>query len=141
MTILCDAQVEPHERFYLDRCAPLAYNTSIVSTCELPMRFIETSVFTRRILELLSDDEYRELQQFLLDFPNAGKLIPGSGGLRKLRWNVAGMGKRGGMRVIYHWAVQQDTILFLFAFRKNERDDLTPEQIRILRQIVEEEYP
>lgn len=105
------------------------------------MRFIETSVFTRRILELLSDDEYRELQQFLLDFPNAGKLIPGSGGLRKLRWNIAGMGKRGGMRVIYYWAVRQDTILFLFAFRKNERDDLTPEQIRILRQIVEEEYP
>ncbi|HAD07583.1 MAG TPA: hypothetical protein DCE76_10550 [Anaerolineaceae bacterium] len=105
------------------------------------MHFIETSVFTRRIVELLSDDEYRELQAYLFNFPDAGKLIPGSGGLRKLRWSIAGTGRRGGVRVIYYWVVQQDIILFLFAFRKNERADLTPEQIRALRQVVEKEYP
>ncbi len=104
------------------------------------MYFIETTVFTRRIVELLSDEEYRKLQLYLATRPEAGRIIPGSGGLRKLRWGIGQTGKRGGVRVIYYWVVQQDTVLFLFAFRKNERSDLTPEQIRMLRQIVEEEY-
>ncbi|WP_299030275.1 hypothetical protein [uncultured Thermanaerothrix sp.] len=104
------------------------------------MHFIETSVFTRRILELLSDDEYRELQFFLSIRPDAGDIIPGSGGLRKVRWRSGTTGKRSGIRLIYYWFVHQETILLLFAFRKNERSDLTPEQIRILRRIVEEEY-
>ncbi|MEJ5312702.1 MAG: type II toxin-antitoxin system RelE/ParE family toxin [Anaerolineae bacterium] len=104
------------------------------------MYFVETTVFTRRIVELLSDEEYRQLQLYLVERPDAGKVIPGSGGLRKLRWGIGQTGKRGGVRVIYYWVVQQDTVLFLFAFRKNERSDLTPEQIRMLRQIVEEEY-
>lgn len=104
------------------------------------MHFIETTVFTRRIVELLSDEEYRKLQLYLATRPDAGKVIPGSGGLRKLRWGIGQTGKRGGVRVIYYWVVQQDTVLFLFAFRKNERSDLSPEQLRILRQIVEEEY-
>ncbi|WP_322509960.1 type II toxin-antitoxin system RelE/ParE family toxin [Anaerolinea sp.] len=104
------------------------------------MHFIETSVFTRRITELLSDEEYRHLQLYLAERPDAGKIIPGSGGLRKLRWGVERSGKRGGIRLIYYRAIRQDTILFLFAFRKNERSDLTPEQLHILRRIVEEEY-
>lgn len=104
------------------------------------MHFIETTVFTRRILELMDDDEYRALQFFLSTRPDAGDIIPGSGGLRKVRWHTSTTGKRGGIRLIYYWAVREDTILFLFAFRKNERSDLTPEQIRILRRIVEEEY-
>lgn len=104
------------------------------------MHFIETSVFTRRIIELLSDEEYRQLQLYLAERPDAGKIIPGSSGLRKLRWGVDQTGKRGGIRLIYYWVIRQDTILLLFAFRKNERSDLTPEQLHILRRIVEEEY-
>lgn len=104
------------------------------------MHFIETTIFTRRIVELLSDEEYRELQLYLAARPEAGKIIPGSGGLRKLRWGAGQSGKRGGVRVIYYWVIHQETILFLFAFRKNERSDLSPDQLRILRQIVEEEY-
>ncbi|MDT8896633.1 MAG: type II toxin-antitoxin system RelE/ParE family toxin [Thermanaerothrix sp.] len=104
------------------------------------MHFIETTVFTRRILELMSDDEYRALQIFLSAKPDAGDIIPGSGGLRKVRWRSGTTGKRGGVRLIYYWVVHRETILFLFAFRKNERSDLTPDQLRILRRIVEEEY-
>jgi hypothetical protein len=62
-------------------------------------------------------------------------------GIRKVRWKVQGSGKRGGARVVYYWAVEQDSILMLFIFGKNERSDLTPAQIKVLRQIVEEEYP
>ena len=58
-----------------------------------------------------------------------------------LRWNLTGKGKRGGTRVIYYWAVAQDQILMLFIYPKQERGDLTPAQLRILRQIVEKEYP
>lgn len=104
------------------------------------MHFVETTIFTRRIVQRLSDEEYRQLQLYLAERPDAGKVIPGSGGLRKLRWGTGQTGKRGGIRLIYYWVVRRDVILFLFAFRKNERSDLTSEQLHILRRIIEEEY-
>jgi mRNA-degrading endonuclease RelE of RelBE toxin-antitoxin system len=105
------------------------------------MQIVETTVFTRRILKLLTDEEYRLLQHALLMRPELGKIIPGSGGIRKVRWKVQTSGKRGGVRVIYYWAVAQDIILMLFVYGKNERSDLTAAQLKVLRQIVEEEYP
>jgi mRNA-degrading endonuclease RelE of RelBE toxin-antitoxin system len=105
------------------------------------MIIIETSFFTRRVTQLLSDDEYRELQAALVNRPKAGPVIPRSGGLRKLRWSASGRGKRGGARVIYYWATQQERILMLLIYTKNESDDLTPDQIKVLRSIVEKEYP
>ncbi len=105
------------------------------------MIIVETSVFTRRIVALLTDDEYRKLQVVLANRPNTGAVIPGSGGLRKIRWTFEGRGKRGGVRVIYYWAVAQERIVMLFVYAKNERADLSPDQLRILRKIVEAEYP
>ena len=105
------------------------------------MVIIETSIFTRRITELLSDDEYRELQATLVEHPKAGPVIPRSGGIRKLRWSASGRGKRGGARVIYYWATEQEHLLMLFIYAKNESDDLTQDQIKTLRHIVEREYP
>ena len=105
------------------------------------MVIIETSIFTRQVLELLSDDEYRKLQVVLANRPNAGDLIKGSGGLRKIRWTIEGRGKRGGVRVIYYWAVKQERLLMLFIYLKSERGDLTPAQIKVLRNIIEGEYP
>jgi len=105
------------------------------------MRIVETTIFTRRVINLLSDDEYRLLQQAMVLRPELGPIISGSGGIRKVRWRIRGSGKRGGVRVIYYWAVAQDTILMLFIYGKNERSDLTPAQIKALRQIVAEEYP
>jgi mRNA-degrading endonuclease RelE of RelBE toxin-antitoxin system len=105
------------------------------------MKIVETTVFTRRVSKLLSDDEYRLLQQALILRPELGNIITGSGGIRKVRWSVGSSGKRSGIRVIYYWAVAQDTILMLFIFGKNERSDLTSEQIKMLKKIVEDEYP
>ena len=76
------------------------------------MIFIETPIFTRAIRKLLPDDDYRELQQALVLRPEAGDIIPGSGGLRKIRWGILGSGKRGGLRLIYYWAIPMDTIVY-----------------------------
>lgn len=105
------------------------------------MVIIETSVFTSQVQKLLSDDEYRQLQSELVTRPDAGAVIRGSGGLRKVRWSAQGRGKRGGARVIYYWAVGQEQILLLLIYPKNVQDDLTQAQLRLLRQIVETEYP
>lgn len=105
------------------------------------MVIIETSVFTRRVLDLLTDDEYRELQIALANHPTLGAVIPGSGGIRKVRWARKGIGKRGGLRTIYYWAVEQEHLLMLLIYAKSESDDLSPDQRRILRKLVEDEYP
>ena len=104
------------------------------------MVIIETPIFTRRNQTILSDEEYRLLQVHLVNKPDSGKVIRGSGGLRKLRWSAGGHGRRGGIRIIYYWFVSQDTLLLLFAYPKSEQDDLTPEQLRQLKRVVEGEY-
>lgn len=100
------------------------------------MEFMETSVFTRRVTELLSDDAYRELQTRLAARPDQGALIPGCGGLRKLRFCGKGRGTRGGVRIIYYWLSRQYTIYMLAIYAKNEQIDLTEEQKHILRDLV-----
>jgi mRNA-degrading endonuclease RelE of RelBE toxin-antitoxin system len=104
------------------------------------MLLIETPIFTQRIQRFLSDEQYRLLQRQLVAKPDTGRLIPGSGGLRKMRWSVSGRGKRGGIRIIYHWAVAREQILLLFVYPKSEQDDLTPTQLRALKRIIDEEY-
>ena len=70
------------------------------------MVLIETRWFTRQIMSLLSDDECRQFQDWLMAHPDLGKRIPGGSGLRKIRLSVEGRGKRGGARVIYFWPRQ-----------------------------------
>ena len=99
--------------------------------------FFETSVFTRRVTALLTDDDYSALQQVLVENPKAGALIPGSGGLRKLRWGLDGRGKRSGARVIYHHVISRDQFYMLLIYGKNEQDDLSAKQLRALKRAVE----
>jgi mRNA-degrading endonuclease RelE of RelBE toxin-antitoxin system len=83
------------------------------------LTFIETKLFTRLVGEYLSDDAYAALQQALIGNPEAGDLIKGSGGVRKLRWGVAGRGKRGGIRVIYYLRSRQGEVWMLTLYAKN----------------------
>jgi mRNA-degrading endonuclease RelE of RelBE toxin-antitoxin system len=105
------------------------------------MVIIETSLFTKQVQNFLNDEEYKELQTHLVMHPDSGVLIPGSGGLRKVRWGYKGQGKRGGVRVIYYWVIQQDRLLMLFMYPKNVQDNLSATQLKMLKQIVEAEYP
>lgn len=102
------------------------------------MEFIETPTFTRLVLGLMEDDDYAKLQAALALQPDLGKVIPGSGGIRKARWAGSGRGKRGGLRIIYYWQVAEDKIWMLLAYRKSEREDLSRDQIRQLKILVEE---
>lgn len=104
------------------------------------MIFSETPVFTRQVLDLLSDDQYRELQAYLGEHPDAGAIIPDSAGLRKLRWALKGQGKRGGVRVIYYWVVNRDLMYMIHMYPKSKQDNLSPEQLRLLRKTVEKEF-
>ena len=103
------------------------------------MVIVETPIFTRQVTQLLSVESYRQLQSALLDDPARGKTIPGTGGLRKLRWALGGRGKRGGVRIIYYWIRDREWLLMLFAYPKTAQDDLTAAQKRTLRRWVEEE--
>src|SRR3990172_10489915 len=99
------------------------------------MEFIETSIFTKLIYTYLSDDEYLGLQGFLLKYPEAGKVVPGSGGVRKLRWAMAGKGKSGSVRVIYYSKKQDDEIWLLTIYSKSEVENIPA---HVLRQIAKE---
>ena len=88
----------------------------------------------------MSDDSYRELQNTLIACPETGKIIKGSGGIRKVRWGTDDQGKRGGIRVIYYWAANANQIFMLMVYPKKERDNLTEQQLLLLKKIVEREF-
>ena len=84
----------------------------------------------------MSDDDYAALQFHLSEYPDAGVIIPGAGGVRKIRWGGSGRGKRGGSRLIYYWDCG-DEVLMLYVYLKNERENLTEEQKKMMKQIAE----
>ena len=101
--------------------------------------FIETKLFTRLVLDYLSDDEYQELQILLIEDPTAGDVIPETGGVRKLRWKAPGRGKRGGYRVIYYPKIAQGIIWMLTMYPKNVADAIPAKVLRKIRKEVENE--
>ena len=104
------------------------------------MELIETPTFTRQITALLGDEEYGEFQSRIAANPELGALIRGGGGIRKVRVAVGSRGKSGGARVIYYWAVREDVILLLYAYRKSTAADLTSRQVSQLAKVVKEEF-
>lgn len=99
--------------------------------------FIETRLFTRLVQEYLDDDEYRELQKALMNNPETGNVIPGSGGIRKLRWRTPGRGKRGGYRVIYYTRISQGMIWMLTMYPKNVAENIPSHVLRQIRKEIE----
>ena len=97
--------------------------------------FVETKLFTRLVRDYLADDEYAALQQVLIQNPESGRVIRGSGGVRKLRWGVGGRGKRGGLRIIYYLRLAHGQIWMLTLYAKNVADSIPA---GVLKEIKEE---
>jgi hypothetical protein len=88
---------------------------------------------------LFEDEALRDIQEMLLADPEAGDVIPGGGGLRKLRVALPGRGKRGGARVIYYWWAKREHCYLVYAYAKNEQSDLTRDQLKQLARILKQE--
>jgi mRNA-degrading endonuclease RelE of RelBE toxin-antitoxin system len=101
------------------------------------LTFVETKLFTKLVEEYLSDEEYGALQQALVANPEAGDVIPGSGGVRKLRWSVAGRGKRGGIRVIYYLRSRQGQVWMLTLHAKNVAERIPAHVLKKIREEID----
>jgi len=102
------------------------------------MIFIESKVFEKLRETYFDDESYKLFQNFLLEQPLVGDVIQGTGGLRKVRWSANGKGKRGGVRIIYLYLVEKSHIHFLTVYAKNEISDLSTNEKKILKNLVEE---
>ena len=103
------------------------------------LTFVETPLFTRLASEHLTDEEYLALQTELANNPEAGAVIRGSGGVRKVRWSMSGRGKRGGLRVIYYWANTKGEIWMLTLYPKSVRESIPAHVLRQIRKELDDE--
>lgn len=100
------------------------------------MVFIESQVFSRLVYEYLTEEEYGALQHHLAAHPEAGVLVRGSAGARKVRWASGSRGKSGGVRVVYYWITSDDQVLLLTIYAKNERGNLTAADLKLISQKI-----
>ncbi|ODT76139.1 transcriptional regulator [bacterium SCN 62-11] len=99
--------------------------------------FIESPSFSSLLPDYLSDDEYAELQEYLCEQPDAGDLIRGSGGVRKVRWSRAGSGKSGGVRICYYAQTKAGVIFLLVIYAKNVRDSIAGPILKAIKEKME----
>ena len=99
--------------------------------------FIEAPIFSKRVYDYLNEDEYAALQWTLAARPEIGKVIPGSGGLRKIRWTAKGHGKRGGTRIIYYFHKEAGEIWLITIYAKNEVEKIPTKTLRAIKEALE----
>lgn len=101
--------------------------------------FVESPLFTRLVHHYLSDEEYTELQKFLIMHPRVGKVISGSGGIRKLRWKSKSTGKRGGLRLIYYLRTSAGKILLLTLYSKTSKSNIPPHILKAIKKEMDDD--
>ena len=101
------------------------------------LEFIETPFFTKAVLHYLTDDEYAKLQGHMNANPETGAVVPGSGGVRKLRWGLTGRGKRGGLRVIYYLRRKQGQIWMLTLYGKNAQENVPAHLLKQMKEAID----
>ena len=103
------------------------------------LTFVETKLFTELVTDYFTDEEHAALQHAIVVNPEAGDVIRGSGGVRKLRWGVAGRGKRGGVRIIYYLRRRQGLVWMLTLYAKNEADSISGPVLKKIREELDAE--
>ena len=101
------------------------------------MTVVEVEPFSTKARQVWDEDDKLEFIGFVAHHPEAGALIPGTGGVRKLRWGRPGMGKRGGVRVVYYYHDRTLPLFLLTVYAKSERADLTPRERQAIRKLVQ----
>lgn len=100
---------------------------------------VESSIFAKKAKDLLSDDSREALAVYLAFFPNAGVVIPGSGGLRKFRWGAKRGGKRGGLRVIYFNRLQRGQVVLITVYSKRSRENYSSNELTQFKKAFDDE--
>ncbi len=105
------------------------------------MELFEAPAFTKALPNYLTDDDYRAFQKFIIANPEAGEIITGTGGFRKVRWQDSrrSKGKRGGLRIIYYHFTEDRQIWLLTIYDKDEASDLTAPQKKMLKVAIDSE--
>ena len=117
-----------------DSYTQVAYTDSEMAAA--PMTVVETERFLRDTKLLMSDTERAVLVEFVGAHPKAGEIIPGTGGVRKIRWALTGRGKRGGARAIYYYHSQRVPAFMLAAYAKNEKADLSDAERSAMKKLI-----
>lgn len=115
----------------MDKNTSMPYSKSVL--------FVEAPLFSNKIYDYLNEDEYAALQWTLAVNPEAGKIIPRSGGLRKLRWSAKRRGKRGGARIIYYLQNRNKEIWLLTIYAKNEAENIPIKTLKAIREALKDE--
>jgi hypothetical protein len=110
----------------------------LFTTLEYPIEIAELAPFRKEAREIWSDEEIKNLRSFLALNPYAGDVIPGTGGVRKLRWGVAGRGKRGGARVVYYCRDLNMPLYLIAVYKKTEKVTLTQREKNELRKLIDD---
>ena len=113
----------------------MAKSTSMPYTINI--KFIESPLFSKLVYNYLNEDEYAALQWTLALRPKAGNVIPGSNGLRKLRWTTKGRGKRGGTRIIYYYQQKNEEIWLITIYAKNEAENIPTKTLRLIMEALD----
>lgn len=104
------------------------------------IRVLRLEIFSRRAKKLFTEAEIEALAAYLAQYPEKGDVVPGTGGLRKLRWSRGNQGKRGGARVIYYYHCPESLILLLSAYAKNQQEDMDAAEKKALRAVIEQYF-
>jgi hypothetical protein len=99
--------------------------------------FIELHPFAAVRDKYLNDDEFAAFQHYLAAYPEAGDVIPRSGGCRKMRWAIEGRGKRGGVRIIYFLRLKSGQIVLVTMYAKNVQENIDPNLLKRLKEVFE----
>ena len=102
------------------------------------LMFIELPSFSKVREDYFTDDQFGALQKYLADQPSAGDVVPGTGGVRKLRWTRAGMGKRGGVRVLYYLQDRKGRIWLLTVYAKSATENISAKTLNLLRELADD---